>query len=320
MSLFKHNLALLAGDCKIFEKIGEGAFGEVWRAQYNGLDCAVKQINVFYSNLSENQAFLEGITTEGIKYYYESLFKNSIKELEIMRELSECENIVNIKDYIVCEESGQGWSILIVMELLQPLCDYLANGEIDIKKIVQLAINICSALETCEEHKILHRDIKPDNIFYCAKTDTFKLGDFGIAEDMKSTTAINGKGGTITHMSPEVYRGNNYTFSDDLYALGIVIYKLINRNRIPLLPDYPENFTTQQRNDAIYSRLRGKKIPAPLLSKELYFKYNSPIYNTSAINDFCNVVRRIISENKSERYASAKKLRAVLEQLYIQLT
>ena len=292
----------LWGKWTVGKKLGEGAFGKTWEIHSDREVCALKQIDILYSDIDEKRAFIEGITKAGIRYYYKALLEDSLDEIKIMQGLKKCENIVALEEYDVIEEDNCGWHILMRMELLQPLSKYLYENEFNIKAVVKLGTDICKALEECRKCNIIHRDIKPDNIFYDKSNDTFKLGDFGIAIDLKTPTMVNGRPGTITHMSPEVYRGEEYTFDDDVYALGIILYRLLNFNRLPLMSIYPEPFTPKQRNEAVYNRLRGEKLPLPALCN-----------NSDITYKLCETVRRAVSEDKSERYISAYEFRKQLE-------
>lgn len=73
------------------------------------------------------------------------------------------------------------------MELLTPLLDYLNNNSISEREVLKIGIDICRALEVCNQKKIIHRDVKPENIFI-SSTGDFKLGDFGIARTLEKTS------------------------------------------------------------------------------------------------------------------------------------
>jgi outer membrane protein OmpA-like peptidoglycan-associated protein len=121
---------------------------------------------------------------------------------------------------------------------------------------------MCKALEVCQRFNIVHRDIKPENIFVSDIGD-FKLGDFGIARTVEKTSSGLSKKGTYTYMAPEVYRGEAYNSSIDMYSLGLVLYRLLNNNRTPFFPAYPNAISHNDREKAIIERMSGAQMPAP---------------------------------------------------------
>jgi len=94
------------------------------------------------------------------------------------------------------------------------------------EEILNWFIQICIALEYIHGWKILHRDVKSQNIFL-TKNNTVKLGDFGISKLLESTNeAAMTVVGTPYYMSPEVCENKPYTFKSDVWALGCVLYEL----------------------------------------------------------------------------------------------
>lgn len=107
-----------------------------------------------------------------------------------MDEIKGFTNIVSYEDHMVIEHPDEiAWDILIRMELLTSLPDYCTTHTMSEKQVIQLGMDICNALEICEEKKIIHRDIKPDNIFVNDRGD-FKLGDFGIARTVEKPCPV----------------------------------------------------------------------------------------------------------------------------------
>ena len=117
---------------------------------------------------------------------------------------------------------------------------------------------MCSALELCRENNIIHRDIKPQNIFV-SRYGVFKLGDFGVAKASTIRTSAD-KVGTYSYMAPEVYKGKGYDDRVDIYSLGMVLYWLLNERRGPFLPMPPQTPTANkiavQTNNRISSGMR----------------------------------------------------------------
>ena len=95
---------------------------------------------------------------------------------------------------------------------------------------VECGRQICSALQHAHNHGVIHRDLKPGNIFLAEETSQLKLGDFGIARDMRAqdVTEVGLTVGTYAYMAPELIRGERFiSGSVDLYALGCVMFELL---------------------------------------------------------------------------------------------
>lgn len=313
----------LWNEWKVQEELGEGSFGKVWsisKQDDNGKThkAAVKMMTIPPSEEALDVARVEGLDREGAKKYYKEVLNETLVEVELMQDMLECPNIVRFEEYQVVElKKSFGWAILIRMEELVTLKDVIINNEMSIYDVAKLGIDISKALEFCMKKGIVHRDIKPENIFYSKDTNTYKLGDFGISHYIDRPTAGKGKAGTLSHMSPEVYNGRTFEQKDDLYALGIILYRLLNNNRIPLLPYYPGEFGVKQRDKALIDRLKGEKIPLPSICLNSYTfedvgikikKEEIPL----AIR-LGKIAQKAIAASPNERFESAKKLRIAIE-------
>lgn len=85
------------------------------------------------------------------------------------------------------------------------------------------------ALAHVHKEKLLHRDIKAENVFLTDDGLTVKLGDFGIAKSILTTSgaATTGSGiGTVTHFAPEICNGSNYDVRCETWSLGVLLYHL----------------------------------------------------------------------------------------------
>ena len=147
------------------------------------------------------------------------------------------------------------------MELLTPLMKAI-SANISEETVVKLGKDICKALVLCKKHEIIHRDIKPQNIFISFNGD-YKLGDFGIAKTMEKTMGGT-KIGTYKYMAPEVYNNQPYGSSADIYSLGLVLYWLLNDRRMPFLPLPPAKLKAGMEEEARQRRLMGETLPAPV--------------------------------------------------------
>lgn len=286
----------------IVRKIGEGSFGAVYELQREDFgevySSALKVIRV-PSGDGEVQALQrEGMDQREIQRYLYSSVSELVREFALMAKLKGTGHIVSYEDHTVLKhDSGIGWDILIRMELLTPLLTYAYQDHpFSRRDVIKLGIDICKALELCQKYNIIHRDIKPDNIFVNDNGD-FKLGDFGIARTVEKTQGEMSKKGTYNYMAPEVYRGEEYGFSVDIYSLGIVLYRLLNRNRLPFLPQPPQPLTHDNRDRALASRMSGRAIP-------------SPWYGQGRLGE---IVLKACTPNPQDRYGSPMQMRQELE-------
>ena len=256
------------GTWYIKDLIGEGSFGKVYtieRTDFGKTYKAALKVITIPQNKSEIKSIMsEGMDEKSVTSYFKGIVNELAGEFEIMSGMKGTSNVVSYEDHIVYEHKDEiGWDILIRMELLTPLVDYVSKNDISEYETARLGIEICKALELCKKHNIIHRDIKPENIFISENGD-YKLGDFGIARKIEKTTGMLSKKGTESYMAPEVYRGEDYGASVDIYSLGMVLYRLMNKNRLPFMPPAPEMITHREREIAIAKRMKGEKPSYPV--------------------------------------------------------
>ena len=290
-------------DWKATRLLGEGSFGKVYEIVRNnfGIEehCALKVITIPSSPAELQSMRNEGMDDESATEYYRGLVEEFVQEIALMSKLKGNVNVVGYEDYAVIEHKDSiGWDIIIRMELLTALPAYIREHSLTVTDVIKLATDVCNALEVCHEQKIIHRDIKPDNIFVSGNGD-FKLGDFGVARTIEKTVSGLSKKGTYTYMAPEVYKGEAYGTNVDLYSLGIVMYKLLNNNREPFLPPHPELIKYSDKNDALVKRISGEVIPPPANCNEFLSR----------------VILKSISFNSWERYQLPLQMKTDLESI-----
>jgi serine/threonine protein kinase len=308
--------------------LGSGSYGDVWElnkiGSNNSVAEVIKQIQVPPETAGGiDEALLQGLDIEGAKYYYQGMKQRALDEVNMMRTLLDYPNIVHFYDhkiYNLTENEGEyGWILFIRMERLQSFKDKLKRDGITVEEIVHLGIDLCSALEACQNKGIIHRDIKPENIFYSKEKKIFKLGDFGISCYLSRPTEVKGLAGTLTHMSPEIYNGGEYTYMGDLYAVGMVLYKLLNDNRIPFLNEYPEPYSPNMRDNALQRRLKGEEIELPSIVHN-YNSVNHPSLKIDSksernVMSLAEIVTKSISSKPDKRYKTARELKEELIKL-----
>lgn len=320
-----HRFEPLWGEWTVEEPLGAGSFGTVWKVRRatDGRRAAVKQVVVPFVKGDLRTAYAEGLTVEGAKHYFRTLMEETKKEVDLMRDLAQCKEVVRFEDHqvIPLDREGEfGWAILIRMELLVPFKTRLLGTGLDVRDVARLGIDLSRALEACRAHGIVHRDIKPDNLFYAPETGDYKLGDFGVAHYLERPTEGKGRAGTLTHMPPEVYQGAPFGTGADLYALGMILYRLLNDNRVPFLPPFPEPFTPVERDRALVRRLRGADIPPPsivdyaahmeTLETGLGARFDE--HTRAVAMALGEIAQKAIAAKPEERFASPSELREAI--------
>ena len=293
--------AQVLGDWNIVSCLGEGSYGKVFEIERSEFGqtyrAALKVITVPQSSAEVRSVISEGMSVSQAEAYFHGIVEELMHEFSIMFKLKGTANVVSCEDLRVLEHpDGIGWDILIRMELLHPLLPYVYEHPMARRDIIRLGIDICKALELCQRYNIIHRDIKPENIFISDNGD-YKLGDFGIARTIERTTSGLSKKGTYSYMAPEVYAGREYGFSVDTYSLGLVLYRMLNKNRGPFLPQPPEAITYDNREQALARRVSGEPLPRPF-------------YGEGRLGE---IVLKACAFDPKDRYSSPQQLRQELE-------
>ena len=254
-------------DWTVVDKIGAGSYGHVYKVSRIVADrtyySAAKVITVPQNEGEVKAVFAEEGSHSATKAHFKELVDDCIREITIMMDLRGASNVVEVEDFKVIEyENEIRWDIFIRMEYLTCLTDIITQRKLSEKEVAKIGVDLCSALEICEKKQVIHRDIKPGNIFV-SEFGTYKLGDFGIAREMDRASGTLSSRGTYDYMAPEMFRGMRYDATVDLYALGIVLYKLMNRNRAPFLDPEAERITAGDKEAALGKRISGENLPAP---------------------------------------------------------
>lgn len=288
---------------KIIEKIGEGSFGKVYKAQRMERDKA------FYSaikiiSIPSNQSELKSVQSEigedqSVREYFQNLVEECIQEVSTMEYFRGNSHVVAVEDYKVVEYLDTiGWDIYIRMEYVTSFLEYCSGKQMNETEVIQLGIDLCKALEYCQKLNIIHRDIKPENIFI-SRFGEFKLGDFGIARELERSMSTLSKKGTYSYMAPEMYKGEKYDSRVDIYSLGIMLYKLRNRNRLPFLNLEKQLITYRDKENALTRRMSGEQLPAP----------------ADAGEELSQVILKACAYKSEDRYADAAEFGRALEDL-----
>lgn len=298
----------LWGKWQVDERIGQGVFGQVYRVSHQeyGLTytSAVKMITITDHDHvieSEPSACSDEST---LRKHSQELIQNLVNEVNILYSLGGNSNILGYHDHKIIQHKDKArWDILIRMEYAKPLSRYLAEKRMSMEDVMTLGIDLCTALAICHRHGIIHRDIKDENIFI-SEDGNFKLGDFGIAMKLSQSGRTAAMRGTPNFMAPEVYHGEKYTASVDIYSLGIVLYRLLNHSRLPCMPPYPKPVNPDDNRASLEKRMRGEPLRKP----------------DQANDALAHVVMKACSFKEEDRYASPLKMKNDLESVLTNLS
>ena len=288
---------------ELIEKIGEGSFGKVYKAKRTergrSFYSAIKIISIPASKGELDSVRAEMNNEQSTREYFRNLVEDCIQEIYTMEHFCGNSHVVSFEDFKVVEYLDEiGWDISIRMEYLTSFMDYCTGKELTEKEVIKLGCDLAMALIYCRKLNIIHRDVKPENIFVSRFGD-FKLGDFGIAREQAHTMSNMSKKGTYSYMAPEIYKGEKYDSSIDIYSLGIVLYKLMNQNRLPFLSLDKQLITYRDKENALARRMAGEKMPAPV--------------NASAA--FSHIILKACAYEPGKRYRKPEDMLRDLEKL-----
>ncbi len=201
--------AVLGGRYALDEQIGNGGYGEVWRATDTVLSrpVAIKLLHPRYAQRSEGLA----------RFRAEARHAGGLSH----------ENIARVFDY---GEPAGGQPPYLVMELVDgpSLEAALAGGPLESSRTMDIVAQAAAGLQAAHAAGMIHRDIKPGNLLL-APGGTVKITDFGIAHtiDSASVTASGELIGTPGYLAPERAEGEQATPASDLYSLGMVAFECL---------------------------------------------------------------------------------------------
>lgn len=256
---------------RLKEKIGSGGMADVFLADdlLLGREVAVK---VLHPQYAADPSFIQ-------RFRHEAQAAANLNH----------PNIVNIYDW-----GNEGELYYIVMEYVEgrDLKDILKNeGRILPERAAEIAAEICAALQFAHRHNLVHRDIKPHNIFITSLGQV-KVMDFGIAREgngggMTQTGIVMG---TPQYISPEQAQGLQVDGRSDIYSLGVVLYEMLS-GRVPF--DDPNPVTVA------YKQVREDPVPLSVIDPEI-----PPTMEA--------IVMKAMAKNPANRFQTAQEMKADL--------
>jgi predicted Ser/Thr protein kinase len=263
------------GRYRVLREVGSGAMGVVYLARDDkiGRNVAIKVLRI--------ESGLPGQDKEQIADRFE-------REARAAGMLSH-PNIVTVHD--VGEEAGTPY---IAMEYLEgaTLTEISSEGPLSIKQASEIVAQVLSALSYAHAHDVVHRDIKPDNIFMLPD-GRVKVADFGIARisSVSSMTQVGQVIGTPGYMSPEQVKGEQVAPPSDIFSVGVLLYELLTGTPA---------FGSTSATSIMYKIVHEEPKPLHVVNSAL------PPYLEA-------IVAKATAKSPSDRYGNAAQMRDDLE-------
>ena len=280
-----HSSGQMLHHYRLVEPIGEGGMGVVWRARDTSLDRDV-----------------------AIKILPEDVARHPDRLARFEREAKAVAALAHPNILAIHAFDRDGDVVFVVTELLQgeDLRHRLAQGALPPRKAVEIARDAARGLSAAHDKGLVHRDIKPDNLFL-TREGMVKILDFGLAASltpagvgdatmtgMGTRTALTSPGtvmGTVDYMSPEQARGEAVDTRSDIFSLGTVIHEMLTGRRPFQRETSAETMTAILREDPPELSQSGTLV-SPALDR---------------------VIRRCLEKRPDERFQSARDLAFALE-------
>jgi serine/threonine protein kinase len=212
------------------KQLGRGAFGAVYRATHRMAPNAATWKNVAIKQTRPN---LLDLRNGRVIQSYDDL-ERYCEEIKILIHLrqrsSRTSNVLHLYEYYL-----DGSDVFVITELLgQDLDIWRQECEVFTERMaIDISRSILRSLQYISERNVVHRDIKLQNILFRSTTDfkSLKLVDFGLSRILAENEQVRDFCGSVGYIAPEIYSGKSYRFEVDMFAFGVLLFRLLSAER-----------------------------------------------------------------------------------------
>ncbi|MDO8873143.1 MAG: serine/threonine-protein kinase [Methanoregula sp.] len=261
---------------RLIEKIGNGGFGQVWLAKDVAIDqnVAVKVLDSSMSSVAEN-----------------------LNEAKIGSNLNH-KNLVKVQYADVVAYNGQEF-VIIAMDFFErgSIVNKLnSDGFLPIIEAIKYLEGVLSGLEYLHERKIIHGDIKPQNILI-SSMDTGVLTDYGISCQFYTSGPVPLKNAYNLHIAPEAIGTGRISVQTDIYQIGITLFRLLNG--VDCFQQIYDDNGQEKYEELVCKGKLAQQIP----------------YQTFIPRSLKSIINKAIDVDPSKRFQTAVEMRRALERL-----
>ena len=265
----------------------------IMRSTKSGQTYILKHISVPESQTQVDALIYTGAAAspEEAQKYYEQVVADYQKELETLEALSSSPNLDCYRSYqIEPKEEAVGYDVYLLAEHRKTLSDYLSENAMTQLTAVNLGMDLCSALVDLRAAGLVHRDVKPSNIYLSAQGH-FALGDLGIAKIDELKYCSMPEHMLSSYSAPELFDlVGTIDPTTDIYSAGLILYRIFNGNHGP----FEDEQTTPRAADK--RRVTGEALPAPM-----YADY-----------EMAEIILKACAFKPEDRYATPEDFRQAL--------
>ncbi|MBR3815538.1 MAG: protein kinase [Clostridia bacterium] len=279
------------------KQIGNGTDGKVfsiYKENYSGeREYSILKIIRLGENRSERKTFSsETVTSASEDEHYEKIIKKITDNIETVKKSNADKFIIKYEDFELRRASdGKGRLVLLRLENAKSLAEITKELSFTHEEVIRLGMNICRGLSKCRSFGYIYPNLKPENILF-TQDGKCKLGDFGTFSCLEpSKTSISYKR-TQYFMAPEFIKSGNINCTADTYSLGLILYMLTNRNRLPFTEPYPQKVTVNSLNEATKKRISAQQFEKPVFASD----------------ELWSIIKKACNFNPNKRYFSPDQM------------